>query len=91
VGWDMSMRQARGKQLAREGKVSQTGRHTWIVESSDGTQNYKIMDWQDRNNRFECSCYDHRRNKTDVCKHIAAVKFILVRKEFGLDLIGDGL
>jgi uncharacterized Zn finger protein len=87
----MSMRQARGKDLARKGKVSRTGRHTWRVESSDGSKNYTITDWQDRDNRFECTCYDYRKNKSSVCKHISAVKFILVRDEFGLDLIGGDL
>jgi uncharacterized Zn finger protein len=83
----MSMRQARGKEMARNGNVTRNGRHTWTVKSSDGTKDYKITDWQDRNNRFECSCYDYRRNKQE-CKHIKAVKFVLIKDEFGLDLLG---
>lgn len=80
-------RDMRGKKLVQEGKVQRTGRLTWKVTASDGSRQYRVTDWQDANSRFECECYDHRRNKAN-CKHIAAVKFVLLRDEFGLDLIG---
>lgn len=80
-------RDMRGKKLVQDGKVKRQGRLTWKVTSSDGTRQYRVTDWQDANHRFECECYDHRRNKA-ACKHIAAVKFVLLRDEFGLDLVG---
>jgi len=80
-------RDMRGKRLVQEGKVERTGRHTWKVTSSDGSRQYRVTDWQDADNRFECECYDFRRNKAK-CKHVAAIHFLLLKDEFGIDLIG---
>ena len=84
----MTGRDNRGKKLVTENKVRKINRTRWKVCSSDGTREYTVIDWQDTTGRFQCDCYDHRMKKIK-CKHIRAIEFVLVKEEFGIDLV-DG-
>lgn len=66
----------------RPNAVVRKDNHSWQVQSTDGRNNYTVIDWGDRK---QCNCVDYRRRKQD-CKHIKAVEYVVLKERFG-DLI----